>query len=434
MRRTARRSETADWVREKGDAAGGRELRRIWEKAAPVDTEAKAPTDIVCEHAEPHSIASIPPRPWAYGNFLLIGHASVIGAADGGGKGSLAVAIALSMITGRELLGERVWRTGPVAIITYEDDQIEWRRRIAAACLYYRLDYADLIPRIHFIHRPGSRICLAAPSKDGTVFPDGAAIIAHLKRIGAALLIVDPFNHAHALEDSNNNVLIAQVAGETSRIANESRTAVLALHHLRKGANGSSDDLMGATMLRATFRAARILSRMTEDQAEELGLPRDRAWRYSCISGAKDNYAPPPRRATWYCLESVALGNPDPDYPDGDNVQVTTIWTPPSLFADLRLDTIDRIFDVIRQGPGEGERYSPDVRAENWIGQPIAEISGKADNEAKAIAAAWMDTEVLIKGKYRSPSLRRMRTCVTLNDVKAAEILKPLHRQPEVAE
>jgi RecA-family ATPase len=75
----------------------------------------------------------IPPRPWAYGHFLLFGQAAVIGAVDGCGKGAQAVAIALAMITGRELLGERVWRTGPVAIITDEDDEMEWRRRIAAA-------------------------------------------------------------------------------------------------------------------------------------------------------------------------------------------------------------------------------------------------------------------------------------------------------------
>jgi hypothetical protein len=29
--------ETAEWVREKGEANGGRELRRIWEKAGEAD-------------------------------------------------------------------------------------------------------------------------------------------------------------------------------------------------------------------------------------------------------------------------------------------------------------------------------------------------------------------------------------------------------------
>jgi hypothetical protein len=180
----------------------------------------QAVSDVLCEHAMPHGIASIPPRQWAYGTFLLLGHASVIGAVDGGGKGALTTVTALSMITGKALLGEQVWRVGPAAIITYEDDEIEWRRRIAAACLHYQLDYAKLITRFHFIRRPGSHsVRLAAPGPIGTVFPDGDAIIAHLKRIEAVLLIIDPFNHAHALEDGNSNVLIAQVAGEAARIA-----------------------------------------------------------------------------------------------------------------------------------------------------------------------------------------------------------------------
>jgi hypothetical protein len=392
-----------------------------------------APSVIRCEHAQPHSIERIPPRRWAYGTLLLFGDASVIGAVDGGGKGALATVIALSMTTGKELLGERVWRSGPVAIITYEDDEIEWRRRIAAACLHYKLDYEKLITRFHFIDRPRGRVRLAAPSPNGTVFPDGDAIIVNLKRIGAVLLIIDPFNHAHSLEDGNSNALIAQVAGEAARIARESTVALLALHHLRKGSTGSPDDLMGATSLRATFRATRILQRMTEGQAEKLQLPRNEAWRCSSVAGSKDNYAPPPQRATWYRLESVSLGNPDPLYSDGDNVQVTTLWAPPSPFANIRFDAIEQIFDAIRLGPGDGEHFSPDVRADYWVGQPIAQIAHKSDNEADGIVNAWIENNVLIKGQYRSPKQRKFRTDVVLNEAKAAEILAPFTTHSEAA-
>jgi hypothetical protein len=175
--------------------------------------------DLVCETIAPHSIVQIPPRPWAYGKFLLFGCASVIGAVDGGGKGAMAVAIALSMITGRSLLGERVWRTGPVAIVTYEDKIDEWDRRIAAACIHYSIDYESVIGQFHFlIHKDRSHIRFAAQSRDGTTFPDSTNIIQRLKEIDAVLLIIDPFNQAHDTEDGNNNVAIARVAGEISRI------------------------------------------------------------------------------------------------------------------------------------------------------------------------------------------------------------------------
>jgi hypothetical protein len=40
-----------------------------------------------------------------------------------------------------------------------------------------------------------------------------------MKRIGAVMLTVDPFNHAHDLEDGNNNAGIAKVAGEITAAA-----------------------------------------------------------------------------------------------------------------------------------------------------------------------------------------------------------------------
>jgi hypothetical protein len=390
---------------------------------------------IIVRHFDPHPITTIPPRRWAYGTLLLFGEASVLGAVDGGGKGAHAVVIALSMVTGREMLGERVWRTGPVAIITYEDKEDEWRRRIAAACLHYHLEYGEVIPHFHFISHPHGRIRFAARSEEGrTVFPHSEAIIQHLKQIGAVLLIVDPFNHAHAMEDGNNNTLIAQVAGEATRIAEVSDVALLALHHLRKGSTGDIDDLMGATSLRATFRATRILRRMTTEQAEKLQIPAADAWRYSCVAGTKDNYAPPARRAVWYHFESVSLGNSDGVYVEGDNVHVVALWAPPSPFAGIRLDVLERVFEAIRQGPGDGERFSPDVRAEHWVGLPITEITGKPVGIVSGIIDGWIDTAVLTKEPFRSPKLRRVRASVTLNETKVAEILAPLGARPEPAE
>jgi hypothetical protein len=334
-------------------------------------------TPLVCKAPEPHVISSIPPRPWAYGKYLLFGSASALGGVDGSGKGAISVVIALSFITGRPLLGEHIWRKGPVAIITYEDDETEWCRRIAAACIHYKIDYDSVIGSFHFICRPGSRIYFAASLRGDTIFPDGDAIIDQVKRIKAALLIVDPFNHAHALEDGNNNALIAKVAGEITRIAQLSAAATLVLHHLRKGARGDPDDFMGAVSLRATFRSVRIIARMLGEQAEQLGLPAPQAWRYTRISGSKENYAPPPELTTWYKLESVALDNGGDIYPEGDDVQVATVWTPPDTFDGLLRSVIAEIFAALRIPPGPGLQWSPDRRSDQWLGTPIARITGK---------------------------------------------------------
>jgi hypothetical protein len=381
--------------------------------------------DLICTAAAPHGICDIPPRPWAYGKFLQFGEAQAIGAVDGGGKGAMAVVIALSMITGRPLLDEHVWRKGPVAIIAYEDSEIEWRRRIAAACIHYKLDYESVIGSFYFIRHPGRNVSFAARGPSGNiVLPDGNVIVESLIGCGIVLFIIDPFNHAHSLEDGNSNALIAQVAREIARVARQSDTACLVLHHLRKGATGDPDDLLGALVLRATFRAVRILMRMTKEEANRLRLPQKQAWRYSRVAGTKANYAPPAERSTWYRLESVDLGNPGGIYSEGDNVQVTTTWTPPSAFEGVSLEEIADIFAKLRTSPGEGLRWSPDCRSNQWAGHPIAEITGKDDKEVARIVDAWVETTVLIKEKYKHPKSRRDQACVTLNEGKAAEILE----------
>jgi hypothetical protein len=389
----------------------------------------------VCRPLTPRAIASIPPRPWAYGKFLLFGSAAAIGAVDGGGKGAHAVIIALSMITGRPLLGEHVWRKGPVAIITYEDDETEWHRRIAAACLHYELDYENVIGQFHFISRLGSRVCLASRTHNGDViFPDSIDIIEHLKTIGAVLLIIDPLNHAHNLDDGNNNVLMAKVAGEVMRIAHESACASLVLHHLRKGSTGDPDDLMGATSLRATFRAVRIFVRMTTKQAKELGLPEPQSWRYSRIAGTKENYAPPPELTTWFKLESVDLGNSDELYTEGDNVQVAATWTPPSPFEGVGLTVIADIFAALRTPPGKDLYWSPDLRSNIWVGKPIVRITGKTADQAQPIVRTWVKNDVLIEDTCEHPKQRKLRARVTLNEAKAAEILAPIYFKPVFSE
>jgi hypothetical protein len=390
---------------------------------------------LVCKPSPRHPISSIPPRPWAYGKFLLFGIASALGGADGSGKGAHAVVICLAMITGRPLLGEHVWRNGPVAIITYEDDEIEWRRRIAAACIHYKIDYEEVIESFHFIARPGERVCLAQQSFRGSVvFPDGDDIISDLKKIGAVLLVLDPFNHAHALEDGNNNALIAQVAGEITRIAHESGAAALVLHHLRKGATGNADDFMGAVSLRAAFRSVRIIARMLTEQANGLGLPPQQAWRYTRITGSKENYAPPPELTTWYKLEGVDLFNITDLYPDGDNVHVATRWDPPDAFEGISRTIIAEIFAAIRIPPEPGLCWSPDPRSgAEWVGTIIAAKTKKSLDQVKAIVRTWIDKDkaVLIKNSYHHPKQSKNKPCVALNEAKAAEILGPLYFNQE---
>ena len=391
--------------------------------SAKVTAANKAPLErlIECASIDPVGPAQITPRQWAYGRFLLFGTASVIGAVDGGGKGAIAVVMILAMVTGRPLLGEQVWRTGPVAIISYEDDETEWHRRIAAACIHYDLEYEAVLPNIHFIRSPSSRVTFAASADGFVTFPDSSAIIKILIEKQAVMLLIDPFNHAHNLDDGNNNALIAQVAGEMSRIARESGAAVLVLHHLRKGSAGNPDDLMGATSLRATFRSCRILARMTPEIADKMNVAEP--WRYIRTAGSKENYAPPPEKSSWFKLVSVPLGNVTDEYPDGDDIAVVTTWQPRPMFEGMDGAALKAVFAALRVTV-----HSPNKQAKSipWAAKPLIEIGGRSELEAKKILAGWIDNGVLIKGFTTDPKNSNKIECVTVVDAKIAQILAEL--------
>jgi hypothetical protein len=172
---------------------------------------------------------------------------------------------------------------------------------------------------------------------------------------------------------------------------------------------------------------------MTADEAKQLKVPRRQTWRYSRIAGTKENYAPPLELKTWYHFESVALGNSAGIYIDGDEVHVTTTWTPPSAFEGVSLEEIANIFTKLRTEPGPGLRYSPDKRSDEWVGAPIAEVTGMADEQVVRMIDGWIETAVLIEAEYRHPKRRKPRTCVTLNETKAADVLGPLYK-PEIDE
>jgi AAA domain len=237
-----------------------------------------------------------------------------------------------------------------------------------------------------------------------------------MKAIGAVLLIVDPFNSAHAMDDGNSNVLIARVAHEMSRIARDTGAAVLVLHHLRKGSNGDVDDLMGATALRANFRNCRVFQRMTEKQAEELGIDDGQRWRYLRIASVKANYAPPPEDCVWFQLASVPLGNGNELYTEGDEIGVAEPWSPPKAFDGIETPILRRIFDKLRGQPEPGWHYGPSSKSKFWAGTVIQDLAGKTETQAKTVLATWKENGVFTEDECTTPGQRNKVKRIVLNE------------------
>ena len=296
--------------------------------------------------------------------------------------------------------------------------------------MHYEIDFADVYDNVHFIVRPeltdegnerDGGIVFASVFEGRAIYPHGDEIIRILQQRLIRLLIVDPFNQAHGFDDGNNNVMIARVAKEMDRITRESGAAGLVLHHLRKGAIGDPDDLMGATSLRATFRSCRILARMTRDQSEKMNLTD--YWRYIRVAGSKENYAPPPEKATWFKLIGIALGNATDTYPEGDNIGVATAWSLRPAFEGMDAGMLQAVFAALRgtvHGSARQAKHTP------WAGKPLMEAGGRSDREAGKIVALWLAEGVLIEGKYYHAASKHTVGRVILDEAKAALILGQL--------
>src|SRR5665213_305591 len=88
---------------------------------------------------------NIPARDWIYGRSLLRGSLSMFVAPGAAGKTALTVGTAMALITGRDLLGKKVW-IGPCRVWLWnlEDSCDELDRLVQAAAMHWSIDAAGM--------------------------------------------------------------------------------------------------------------------------------------------------------------------------------------------------------------------------------------------------------------------------------------------------
>jgi hypothetical protein len=175
---------------------------------------------------------------------------------------------------------------------------------------------------------------------------------------------------------------------------------------------------------------------MTQAEAEIFGVNDKDRTRLVRVDDAKINLSPHDPTAMWFRLVGVPLGNTavNPRYPNGDVVQTVERWYPPDAFDkdDFPKTQIAEIFDALRVGPEPGEFFLADIRANgDWAGWPVCKIANKEKGQARRIVDAWIKSGTLVESEYCSPKRKQqIRSRVTLNEVKAHEILGSLYRPP----
>ena len=329
--------------------------------------------------------AAIPPRRWlGGGQFYQRRTVSTTIAPGDTGKTTLGMLEGVSMQTGRCLLGDfpdeklRIW------IHNGEDSRDELDRKLAAVCLYNDIPLSDVAD---IFLTTASDIPLRVASGYSEIVPDKPLIKCIHEQIGDNKIDVamfDPLITLHGVPESDNGKM-DQVIRIFAAIADAQNCSVSLAQHVRKGPAGEDydyrvEDARGASAVRDAVRAARVLNRMSEKQAIEVGIPpHDRA-AYIRIDRAKGNYSRIGGETRWLTFDNV-------DLPQGDSVGVLKLWLMPGAEGATEIgEKADVVFlGILRRFNAEGRRAS-DRRGMNFAPKLFARE--REAKEAKVGVAA----------------------------------------------
>lgn len=361
----------------------------------------------------------IPTRPWLIPGIALRGSVTLLSGQGAGGKSSYVVGLTLSMAAGIQY--GKATPIGPLRGINYntEDDRDEQRRRYMAF-----LGASGVIPReaLKSIIRVGPEGVGTLFQRDpntGEVTPTTA--LDDLKNLiveqQADYVIVDPLAELHNAEE-NDNTAMRSILAAFRQLAKELDIAVIILHHDRKGVGvaGDVDRMRGASALQGAARIVLTLTRMTEEEADALGIPQTEKASYIRIDNAKANYTPL-GEAAWYRLTSHTI-------PNGESVAAALPWSPPDRISALTGEMkVEILRLMVEAGP---EKCRTHHHSQDYAPRWIAPLIGCDEKLVKQyLDACIKGGAVKIDKQVTDPEDRHPRPAYVVDRIKFAEMQRP---------
>ncbi len=349
--------------------------------------------------------STLPPRQYVFGSHFHRGYVSVTAGSGGAGKSMRDLVDAVSMVLGKDLLGrdrvfggkQRVW------VMNLEDDRTELDRRIGAICLRYDIAQADLDGL--FVDSGRDReLIIARETRDGVYIniADVEALKTELRRRQIDVLIVDPFVESHAVSESLNDQ-VKQVMAQWRQIAHDCGVSVELVHHIRKngGNEASIDDVRGAVAMIGSARSVRLMSAMSEKEAQAFGIESKERRHYVSVNPyGKANFAAPVDARDWFKLETIALGNAREPYNDGDRVGVPTPWSLPGPLASLQFTDCAAIKALAAAQDDPAVTARVNKTAGGWFGRLVASHLDIAITDPQGSKEVERILNALVKAKW----------------------------------
>jgi hypothetical protein len=362
--------------------------------------------------------ASIEPRRWIYAHHYLRSFVSVLASAGGIGKTSLQIVEALAIVTGRPLLGEEVKERTNVWIVNLEDPLEEIQRRVLAAMRHYGIKPAEVEGRLFVNAGRDFSLKFGIQTREG-VLPN-TKLVEYLcakipeKQIGC--VFIDPFVGAHNINE-NDNMAVNAIVAEIRRVADETKCAIGLVHHIRKG-NGedaSIDSVRGAGSLIGAARAARVVNRMSADDAAKLGIDENEARSIMRVDDGKANLAPPAAAAVYRKMEGVKIDN-------GEWIGVCVPYSLPDAFDGVSAKDAKAAQRIVADAHTNDEPLRESQQSKKWVGVPIADMLGiditekKGKAKVSSIIKTWIKTNVLAVERITDPRQAREVAVVVVGE------------------
>lgn len=397
---------------------GGRKKWDLPDRDPFVDAVTPKPRQGLWMDAE-DEFEDIPTRPWLIPGIALRGSVTLLSGQGAGGKSSYVVGLTLSMAAGIQY--GKATPIGPLRGINYntEDDRDEQRRRYTAFVGASGVVPKEALKSIIRVGPEGVGTLFQRDPNTGEVTPTTA--LDDLKNLiaeqQADYVIVDPLAELHNAEE-NDNTAMRSILAAFRQLAKELDIAVIILHHDRKGVGvaGDVDRMRGASALQGAARIVLTLTRMTEEEADALGVPQTEKASYIRIDNAKANYTPL-GEAAWYQLTSHTI-------PNGESVAAALPWSPPDRISALTGEMkVEILRLMVEAGP---EKCRTHHHSQDYAPRWIAPLIGCDEKLVKQyLDACIKGGAVKIDKQVTDPEDRHPRPAYVVDRIKFAEMQRP---------
>jgi RecA-family ATPase len=413
-----------DYLREAGETKLREALAtaQLYEEAKQIQLESERQWPTEFEVIDP---SLIPKRRWIYGTHYIRGYVSVLASMGGVGKTSMQQVEACAIALGKALLEEQVREQCNVWVINGEDPYEEMQRRFAAIFIHYGIKPEDIRGKLFLDAGRDLMIQFAKQTRDGILTDEDMLehMIEKIKRHNIGLVIIDPWVGFNDINENDNVAMNAAVAA-ARYVADKTDAAIVLTHHIRKtnGEDATVDSVRGAGSLIGAARAARVINRVSQEDAMKLGVSEQEALGIFRVDDGKANLAPPAAKALYRRMHGVEL-------PNGEYVGVCVPFKMPDLFDGVSAKDAQAVQRLIGAAAERGEPMRADARAKSWAGNAVAvQLDLDMDKQhekarAKAILKKWIETNVLKVEEWPDKRQGRDVQCVVVGEwINASEV------------